>query len=257
MKYDRQEKIKQLLLERKQLSCKVLCDTFGISIETVRRDLAALEEEGVIRRVYGGAVLADNNSAPNPIKPWSTRSILNNVEKMNIAKAMLDYIQDGMTVALDSGTTVLEIAKLFNERKNLTIITNDIHIASELSRNTDHTIYLIGGSLKKDDRITTGFLASEFLKNFSHIDAAILTCDGFLDGIGDFNVDMCALKKSMIETADKVYVALDHTKFSITPLYKVCGVKDLDLVITGNEAPPASVGALRQAGVQVILVSCV
>ncbi|MBQ6521074.1 MAG: DeoR/GlpR transcriptional regulator, partial [Anaerolineaceae bacterium] len=229
----------------------------GISIETVRRDLAALEEEGVIRRVYGGAVLADNNSAPNPIKPWSTRSILNNVEKMNIAKAMLDYIQDGMTVALDSGTTVLEIAKLFNERKNLTIITNDIHIASELSRNTDHTIYLIGGSLKKDDRITTGFLASEFLKNFSHIDAAILTCDGFLDGIGDFNVDMCALKKSMIETADKVYVALDHTKFSITPLYKVCGVKDLDLVITGNEAPPASVGALRQAGVQVILVSCV
>lgn len=256
MKYDRQEKIKQLLLEKKQLSCKELCDMFGISIETVRRDLAALEEEGVIKRVYGGALLSDNNSSPNPIKPWDTRSILNNAEKVNIAKEMLNHIKDGMTVALDSGTTVLEIAKLFNQRKNLTIITNDIHIAAELSRNTDHMIYLIGGSLKKDDRITTGFLATEFLKNFSRIDAAILTCDGYLDGIGDFNVDMCALKKSMIENADNVYVALDHTKFSITPLYKVCGVKDLDLVITGNEAPITSVSTLRQAGVQVILVPC-
>ena len=256
MKYDRQEKIKQLLIERKRVSCAELCSTFKVSIETVRRDLAALEEEGVIKRVYGGAALSDNNSAPNPIKPWSTRSILNNAEKMNIAKEMLNHIQDGMTIALDSGTTVLEIAKLFNQRNNLNVITNDIHIASELSRSTDHTIYLIGGSLKKDDRITTGFLATEFLKNFSRIDAAILTCDGFLDGIGDFNVDMCALKKAMIEKAEKVYAALDHTKFSITPLYKVCGSKDLNLVITGDKAPADAVAALRKAGVKVMQVPC-
>ena len=190
MKYDRQEKIKQLFIDRKRISCVELCDIFSISIETVRRDLAALEEEGVIKRVYGGAVLSDNTSVPNPIKPWDMRFILNNVEKVNMAKVILKFIHDNMTIALDSGTTVLEVAKLLDQRKNLNIITNDIHIASELSRNTDHTIYLIGGTLKKDDKITTGFLATEFLKNFSHIDAAILTADGFSDGIGDFNVDM-------------------------------------------------------------------
>lgn len=256
MKYDRQEKIKQLFIDRKRISCVDLCDIFGISIETVRRDLAALEEEGVIKRVYGGAVLSDNTSVPNPIKPWDMRFILNNAEKVNMAKVILKFIHDNMTIALDSGTTVLEVAKLLDQRKNLNIITNDIHIASELSRNTDHTIYLIGGTLKKDDKITTGFLATEFLKNFSHIDAAILTADGFSDGIGDFNVDMRALKAAMIEKSDKVYAAIDHTKFFIPTLHKVCGMKELDLVVTGTAAPEESIEKLKNAGVEVILVPC-
>ena len=256
MKYDRQEKIKQLFIDRKRISCVELCDIFSISIETVRRDLAALEEEGVIKRVYGGAVLSDNTSVPNPIKPWDMRFILNNAEKVNMAKVILKLIHDNMTIALDSGTTVLEVAKLLDQRKNLNIITNDIHIASELSRNTDHTIYLIGGTLKKDDKITTGFLATEFLKNFSHIDAAILTADGFSDGIGDFNVDMRALKAAMIEKSDKVYAAIDHTKFSIPTLHKVCGMKELDLVVTGTAAPEESIKKLKNAGVEVILVPC-
>lgn len=256
MKYDRQEKIKQLLIDRKQISCLEICDMFAVSIETVRRDLASLEKEGVIKRVYGGAVLMDNSSAPNPIKPWNTRIVMNNLEKVNMAKQMLNYIHDGMTIALDSGTTVLEVARLLNQRKNLSIITNDIHITAELSRSTDHKIYLIGGSVKKDDRITTGFLANEFLKNFSRIDAAILTADGFENGIGDFNVDMAALKTIMIEKSDKVYAVIDHTKFSIPTLYKVGSMKDLDLVITGMCAPKEAIAALRQAGVEVVQVPC-
>lgn len=255
MKYDRQEKIKQLFIDRKRISCVELCDIFGISIETVRRDLAVLEEEGVIKRVYGGAVLRDNTTVPNPIKPWDMRFILNHAEKVNMAKEILNFIRDNMTIALDSGTTVLEVAKLLDQRKNLNIITNDIHIASELSRNTDHTIYLIGGTLKKDDKITTGFLATEFLKNFSHIDATILTADGFSDGIGDFNVDMRALKTAMIEKSDKVYAAIDHTKFSIPALHKVCGMRELDLLVTGTAAPAESIEKLKNAGVEVILVT--
>ena len=256
MKYDRQKKIRQLFIERKQLSCKDLCTELGISIETARRDLAELEREGVIKRVYGGAVLIDNQAAPNPIQPRSTRMILNHEEKVNMAKEMVRYIHDNMTIALDSGTTLLEFARLLDQYKNLTVITNDIHIALELSRSTDHTIYLIGGFLKKDDRITTGFLATEFLNNFSHIDAAILTADGFSDGIGDFNANMCALKAAMIGKADKVYAILDHTKFSIPALYKVCAPEALDLLITGAAAPAESIHSLQQAGVEVIQVPC-
>ncbi len=256
MKYDRQEKIKQILIERKQISCPEICDIFGVSIETVRRDLAALEKKGVIKRIYGGAVLMDNSSSPNPIKPWNTRVILNRAEKVNIAKEMLSYIHDNMTIALDSGTTILEIARLLDRRKNLKIITNDIHIASELSQNTDHTIYFIGGTLKKDDKITTGFLTTEFLKNFSRIDAVILAADGFIDGIGDFNKDMGALKTAMIEKSDRVYAVIDHTKFMIPTLYKVCGLKDLDLVITGVCAPKEAIETLRLAGVEVVQVPC-
>ena len=84
MKYDRLNKIKQLLIDQKQVSCTDLCNMFDVSIETVRRDLAVLEKEGVIKRVYGGAALSDNTAAPNPMKPWGIRSNLNNAEKMNI-----------------------------------------------------------------------------------------------------------------------------------------------------------------------------
>lgn len=256
MKYDRREKIKQLFLERKQLSCTELCERLGISIETVRRDLAALESEGVIKRVYGGAILNENMSRFNPIKPWDTRLILNYAEKVNMAKVMLSRIRDNMTIALDSGTTILELARLLYLRKNLNIITNDIHIASELSRNSDHMIYLIGGAVRKDDKITVGFLATEFLKNFFHIDAVILTADGFTDGIGDFNVDMGALKSAMIARADRVYAMVDHTKFSIPTLYKVCGITELDLVVTGDKAPQESIEAIKNAGVEVVEVPC-
>ena len=215
-----------------------------------------LEAEGVVRRVYGGAILSDNSAAPNPMKPWDTRIVLNNPEKVNIANEILRYIEDGMTIALDSGTTTLEIARLLNRRKNLSVITNDIHAARVLSLNTDHTIYLVGGSVKKDDMITVGFLASEFMKNFSHIDAALLTADGFIDGIADFNVDMASLKAAMIEKSDKVYVALDHSKFSISASHKVSGLKELDLVVTGDKAPAAAIEQLKKAGVEVILVPC-
>ena len=256
MKYDRQVKIKQMFMDRRQISCKELCEQFDISIETVRRDLAELEEEGVIRRVYGGAVLSDNSEAPNPMKPWDTRIGLNNTEKVNIAREIIRYIEDGMTIALDSGTTTLEIARLLYLRKNLNIITNDIHTAQLLSLNTDHTIYLVGGSVKKDDMITVGFLTTEFMKNFSHIDLALVTADGFKEGIGDFNVDMGSLKAIMIEKADKVYAALDHSKFSVSALYKVCGLTDLDLVVTGEKAPAEAIEQLKEAGIKVILVPC-
>ena len=256
MKYDRLTKIRQLFIEKRTLSCGELCSTFGISVETVRRDLAVLEKEGVIRRVYGGGVLQDNAVAPDPILPWAVRIIRNSPEKNSIARKLVDQIEDGMTIVLDSGTTMLETAKLLFLRHDLTIITNDIHIASELSSHTDHTVFFAGGPLKKEELITVGFLATAFLDNFSRIDAALLTADGFKKGLWDFNIDMASLKAAMIRKADKVYAGLDHTKFSVDGLYKVCGQKDLDLLVTGEQAPKEALESLRNDGVSVELVPC-
>ena len=254
MKSDRLIRLKQRFIEQKQLSCAEICEAFGVSIETVRRDLAALEKDGTIRRTYGGAVLIDNTSVPNPILPYATRTIYHYREKENIAREIVRHLEDHTTIALDSGTTMLSVAKMLHLRKNLNIITNDVHIASELSSHTDHKIYLVGGLLRKDDLITGGFMSQEFMENFSHIDTAVMTADGFIDGMADFNVDMGSLKKAMIRKAARVFAAVDHTKFSTRALNKVCGINDLDLVVTGKEAPPDSINALRSAGVEVILV---
>lgn len=254
MKSDRQAKLKQFFISKKQLSIHEICDIFCISVETARRDLAILEKDGAIRRVYGGGVLVDNTSAPNPIPPYASRIILNSSEKENIAREIVQHLEDNTTIALDSGTTILPTAKLLYLRKNLNIITNDVHIASELSLHTDHKIYLVGGLLRKDDLITGGFMSQEFMENFSHIDTAVMTADGFIDGMADFNVDMGSLKKAMIRKARQVFVAVDHTKFTTRALNKVCGLKDIDLVVTGKDAPAESITALRAAGVEVILV---
>lgn len=256
MKSERQARLKQLFISQKQLGIHEICSTFGISVETARRDLASLEKDGAIRRVYGGGVLVDNTSVPNPMPPYASRIIHNSSEKENIAEVIVQQLEDNTTIALDSGTTILSVAKLLHLRKNLNIITNDVHIASELSTHTAHKIYLVGGLLRRDDLITGGFMSQEFMENFSHIDTAVMTADGFIDGMADFNVDMGSLKKAMIRKARRVFVSVDHTKFTTRALNKVCGLKDIDLVVTGNEAPAASINALRSAGVKVILVPC-
>ena len=174
MKSDRQARLKQLFILRKQLHIHEICETFGISVETARRDLAALERDGAIRRVYGGGVLIDNTSAPNPMPLYASRIIRNGIEKENIAREIVRHLEDNTTIALDSGTTILSVAKLLYLRQNMNIITTDVHIASELSAHTDHKIYLVGGLLRRDDLITGGFMSQEFMENFSHIDTAVM-----------------------------------------------------------------------------------
>ena len=177
-------------------------------------------------------------------------------ESLSRLEEIVRHLEDNTTIALDSGTTILSVAKLLYLRQNMNIITNDVHIASELSAHTDHKIYLVGGLLRRDDLITRGFMSQEFMENFSHIDTAVMTADGFIDGMADFNVDMGSLKKAMIKKARKVFAAVDHTKFTTRALNKVCGLKDIDLLVTGNEAPSESISTLRNSGVKIILVPC-
>ena len=256
MKRDRHWQMKQLFLQKKRITIKELCETFGISVETARRDLNALEDDGFVRRNYGGAVLVDNTDTQDLMPPWDARFTQNLNEKRAIAREMLHWIPDHSIIALDSGTSIFELAKLLSEKKDLTILTNDLRVAVELSSNTDHTLYYIGGAVKKDDMITTGFLTTDFLEHFSQIDLTILSADGFDVNVGltDYNVEMGTLKAAMIKKSKQVLVGIDHSKFSINAFYKVCGINSLSMVITDNHVPQESVNFLRKAGIQTILV---
>lgn len=213
-----------------------------------------LENRGIIRRIYGGAVLVDNTDDFMP--PWGSRSTKNIKEKRAIASEILHHIPDNSIVAIDSGTSTLELAKLLREKKNLTILANDLRISAELSANTNHTIYHIGGVVKKDDMITTGFLAVDFLEYFSYIDLVVLTADGFDVGVGvsDYNVEMGTLKAAFIKKSGRVLLGVDYSKFSINALYKVCGINSLSMVVTDEKAPQDSINILQQAGVQIVQV---
>lgn len=257
MKHDRHGQIMQLLLQNKRITIRELCELFDVSVETARRDLNKLEEEGIVRRVYGGAMLIDNTDIPNLMPPWNSRRTQNLDEKQAIAREMLKWIPDHSIIALDSGTSAFELAKLLREKKDLTILINDLRVAAELSNNTEHTIYYIGGVLKKDDMITTGFLATDFLDHFSQIDLAIFTADGFDVNIGvtDYNVEMGKLKMAILKKATQVFLGIDHSKFFNNAFYKVCGIDKLNMVITGIQAPSEAIQTLKNKGIQTILVN--
>lgn len=256
MKRDRHWQMKQLFLQKRSISIQELCNAFGISVETARRDLNTLEQDGIVRRIYGGAVLVDNTGNLDVMPPWDDRFTQNLKEKRAIAREILRWIPDNSIIALDSGTSTYETAKLLREKKNLTILCNDLRIAAELSANTDHTIYCIGGAVKKDDMITTGFLATDFLEYFSHIDLTILSADGFNVSVGlsDHNVEMGTLKTAMIKKSSRVLAGIDHSKFSINAFYKVCDIKSLSMVITDEHAPQHSIDTLNKAGIQTVIV---
>ena len=256
MKRDRQTQIEQLFLQKKRVSIKELCDTFDISVETARRDLNKLEADGLVRRVYGGAVLVDAVEDLSTLPPWDYRFEKNTNEKNAIARQILEIIPDRSTIFLDSGTSAFEIAKLLRTKSNLTILTNDLRIASELSTNTTHTIYCIGGLVKQDELMTTGFLALDFLERFSQIDIAVLSADG-LDvnvGLTEHNVEMGTIKSAIISKSHKVFVGVDHSKFSNSAFYRVCTIDKLTTVVTSDMAPQESINVLENTGVQTIRV---
>jgi DeoR/GlpR family transcriptional regulator of sugar metabolism len=257
MKNERQIIIKKFIEDHKKITIDDICSICSVSPETARRDLNELEQTGFIKRVYGGARLLDNNTMPNLILPWDSRHVSDLQEKQAMSRELIALIPDHSTIALDSGTTILELAKLLNQKKDLTILVNDLRTAIELCTNTTHTVYFIGGGVKRDDLITTGLLANSFLDYFSQIDISIISGDGFdIDGgMTDYNVEMGILKVAMIKKSKKVFAAIASRKFSVKAFYKVCNAKDCDVIITSSKTPSQTIEAIKNCGVKTIVCS--
>lgn len=256
MRHSRHQLMKQLFYDKKQLTCQELCEHFGTSIETVRRDLAELEKTGIVRRIYGGAVLTDTYTYPDAISPWKDRSAAHLKEKQAIAAEVVKWIPDNATIALDSGTTMMEIAKRLPAKQNLRVITNDLRVASIISANSNHEVCLVGGTLKQSDLITLGYLSTEFLNNIVHIDIAVLTADGFDTKVGlyDHNYNMCNLKKAYIERAQQVFAVMDSSKVGQKAPYRVCEPKKIDLFILDDSISPAEMSNFRNRKMRFITV---
>lgn len=153
---DRQEKIVDLLREELFLDIGTVTKRFQISVATARRDLAELEEAGLLRRTHGGAVSVSQVSH-DPTN--AARAIANKTQKRAIAEAAASMIADGDVVLLDAGTTALEVAKLLIGRKGLTFITNGADIIAELIRHDTPNVYAVGGEFAEINRSFRGPLA--------------------------------------------------------------------------------------------------
>lgn len=229
-----------------------LAREFEVTEETIRRDLEKLDKDGLARKTYGGAVKNENF---NIDLPFHVRKQTNVESKRVIAAMISDMIHDGDYIMLDSSTTALYVIKNILDRKKITLITNSIEILIELCNKPDWMIVSTGGVLKEGGLSLVGYQAERMVSGF-HVDIAICSCKG-LDadmGVTDSNERDSEIKKAFFNAANKRVLAVDSSKFDKTSFVKVCGVGDVDTVVTDTDPGERWRERIRDAGVELVFV---
>lgn len=250
MKLERRGQIVELINRQKTITNAELMERFDISIETVRRDLEYLEQQGVLRKVYGGAVV---NVSLNSEPEYASRSRTNYEEKNAIAREAAKLICPGDTVFLGVGTTVQTMVQYMKNIGQLTVFTNALRTAVELMEIPDCTVILPGGQLRVKELTLSGFPAEDNLLNFN-VDKAFIGIGGITeDGITDFHIGETRLHRQLVLNARQSVALADSTKLGMRAMNNVCTLEQIDLVITDSKAEQHTVKALKKAGAKMIL----
>ncbi|HZS76947.1 MAG TPA: DeoR/GlpR family DNA-binding transcription regulator [Ktedonobacteraceae bacterium] len=232
-------------------SVRDLVQRFDVSTITIMRDLQELEQEGLIRRVHGGAISVRGASYEPPFLARESQYLS---EKQRIAAKAVERISDGDSLILDVGTTTLEIARALKGKRNLTVIVSNLRAALELANQTAIQVIVVGGKLRSSELSMVGHLAEETLRSFQ-VDKAFIGVGGITleHGLTEFNFDEAGTKRIMIERARQRIVVADHTKFGKVMLTSVAPLTIIDTIITSSEADSEIITRIRQLGVEVIL----
>lgn len=252
---ERQQQIVSIVEESGRARVADLARRFGVSTVTIRKDLAILEGEQRVVRAHGGCI------APERARPelaFELRERLQRDEKSAIGAAAAASIRDGESIALDSSTTALYLARHLKDRQawhGLTVLTNSLRIASELAGHPGTTVLMLGGRVRWEAFSTVGPLGAGLHRRVS-IQKAFLGAVGFtLDsGLSDATEEEAQVKRAMIGTAREVHAIVDHTKWGRVAAAAICRTERLAGVFTDAAAPADMVAGLRAAGVDVTQV---
>lgn len=250
MKSDRQHQIVTMIARDGMVKNPQLMEMFDISIETVRRDLEFLEQQGYLRRVYGGAVA---NVSLRSEPEYASRSKTRFEEKNAIAAAAAALIKPEDTVYLGVGTTVQAMVQYMKGLGELTVFTNALRTAVELSEMPGCSVILPGGQLRNKELTLSGFPAEDNLLHFN-VDKAFIGIGGINEnGISDFHIAEANLHRKLIKNARQAIAVADSSKIGIRAMNNVCGLEDLDILITDAGISKEMEKMFTKAGVQVIV----
>lgn len=226
------EILNKLKLEQRVLVSE-LSAHYGVTEETIRRDLDKLEKEGYATKTYGGAIWG--NSTKTDLS-YTVRNKTNVEAKHAIASLVAAAVQDGDHIMLDDSSTSLYIAKQLKEKKDLTVITNSIEVIVELSDVEGWNIMSTGGRLKPDSLALVGTQCHQMIRNF-HVDKVIMSCKGIdpTAGITDSSEYHSSTKQIMMAAARQKILALDYTKFNKISFVRIADLGSIDVVVTNRE----------------------
>lgn len=248
---ERRQKIKDILESKKRILVNEVSQEFNISPVTIRKDLHILEKRGVLTRVHGGAII--NHSAVRDLALVEKEHI-HIAEKKRIAFMAESLISSGDILILDSGSTTTQLARLLKFKKDLTVITNAVNIASELAA-SELTVILTGGILREKSFSLVGPLAEESLKTVT-ADKLFLGVDGidFQHGLTTPNILEARVNNLMIKAAEEVIVLADSSKFGRRSLGVIDSLESIDKIITDRNISESDVKRLSEIGIEVLMV---
>lgn len=247
---DKQEAILERLRQDGRVDVATLARDLATSEVTVRRNLEALADGGVLRRVRGGAVSLLMRGEE---LPFSIRTAESSHIKDRIAAAAAGLVRDGEAVVIDSGTSGLAVARALVGRR-LTVMPLSLHGIDALSGSASVKLLVPGGTARFGEGSLVGPMTEANLAGL-RFDTTLLTCCGlsFDAGVTAHDVQDAAVKRAAMTSASRTVLVAESAKFGRTALAVVCSASDVDVLVTDTDAPTDAVAALREAGVQVVL----
>jgi DeoR family transcriptional regulator, fructose operon transcriptional repressor len=248
---DRYKKILEILERENSVKVATLTSLFGVSVETVRRDLEHMENEGLLKRVHGGAVLERINGSENT---FLNRENEYREQKAEIGEIVSRFIREGQSIAIDVSTTSYEVIKVLKRKfKKLTILTNSLSIINELTDMEGYTIIVPGGILRRDELSFIGAMAEENIGNF-HVDTAFISISGISlrEGLTDYGFGEVSIKKKMMKIAQENIVLADSSKFDVVSLLRVCDFNDVNMIITDSNLKESIKEKYQKSGIEIV-----
>ncbi|ETX30417.1 DeoR/GlpR family DNA-binding transcription regulator [Roseivivax isoporae] len=221
---------------------------FGVTLQTIRRDLSELAEAGRLERVHGGAVLPSGTTNIG----YEERRGLNADGKGAIARACAAAIPESCSVFLDIGTSTEAVATALLGHRNLLVVTNNMNVANILAGNADCEVIVTGGTLRRSDGGLIGDITTAAIRQFK-VDIGVIGCSA-IDGDGDildFDVQEVGVRQAILARSRRRFLVADHTKFKRTAPARIASLADVDTFFTDAALPPGLVAACRDWGTAV------
>lgn len=228
---ERHKKIEKLLSENGAVLVSELVSRFGVSIETVRRDLLSMEAEGKCARVHGGAVVKGDMAPP---RSFEERHRSMSAEKDALAAAAAEYVREGDVIGVDEGSTAISFAKALTARfSRLTVVTHSLHVFEQLRGFKEFSVILLGGLYHSGANALVGDITVQTLRSL-HFNACFIfpTAVSLDFGISGHSAELKQIQRAMLASSDAVFVLADSSKFEKKALYKLCDMNESYTFVT-------------------------
>jgi DeoR family transcriptional regulator, fructose operon transcriptional repressor len=247
--HDRQQAIYMLALQQGSVDAADLARRYGVTTETIRRDLSDMQSRRLLRRVHGGAVPVERVNHEPMVED---RDMVNAEEKLRIARAAIAEIPDRGSVIIDSGSTGQRLAEVFPVDRDVHVVTNSLVTALTLSRRGLQKLTVLGGAVRTSRHAMVDETTKAELQHMA-IDVLFMSCDGlsFQHGLTTPYREEHTIKRAMIERARRFVALVDQSKFGNVQMFSFASFDEIDTLVTDTRVDPEAAEVLTSHGISV------